>query len=93
MDSVTNQKLLNNNSLKLIDMRPKLKGLYLRVSEGMERLSAKLRRKINTCLEKNEGYPRFIWVNFGRTVEEDSLKAFADFAEQILDGIIDLHKL
>ena len=67
----------------------KLKGLYLRVSEGVERLSAKLRRKISTRLEKNEGYPRFIWVNFGRTVEEGSLKAFADFAEQILDGMLD----
>ena len=66
-----------------------LKVLYLRVSEGVERLSAKLRRKIRTRLEKNEGYPRFIWVNFGRTVEKGSLKAFADFAEQILDGMLD----
>lgn len=55
----------------------------------MESLSAKLRRKISTRLEKNEGYPRFIWVNFGRTVEEGSLKAFANFAEQILDGMLD----
>ena len=79
---------MGSNSLTIID-DIKLKGLYLRVSEGVERLSAKLRRKISTRLKKNEGYPRFIWVNFGRTVEEGSLKAFADFAEQILDGMLD----
>lgn len=140
LNSITNERLLNKNALKLIDMRPKLKeiknnyltgqqllldialsepddrtgiwladiiggtgktaffqtiiddielkGLYLRVSEGVERLSAKLRRKIRTRLEKGKSYPKFIWVNFGRTVEEGSLKAFADFAEQILDGMI-----
>ena len=62
-----------------------LKGLYLCVSEVVESLSAKLRRKIRTRLEKGKSYPKFIWVNFGRTVEEGSLKAFADFTEQILD--------
>lgn len=66
-----------------------LKGLYLRVSEGVERLSAKLRKKIKNRLETNQGYPKFIWINFGRTVEENSLRAFADFAEQILDGMLD----
>lgn len=64
-------------------------GLYLRVSEGVERLSAKLRKKITTRLEEGSGYPKFIWINFGRTVEEGSLKAFADFGEQILDGMLD----
>ena len=64
-------------------------GLYLRVSDGLERLSAKLRKKITARLEKNLGYPQFIWVNFGRTVSENALKTFADFGEQILDGMLD----
>ena len=66
-----------------------INGLYLRVSEGVERLSAKLRKKITDRLEKGKGYPRTIWINFGRTVEEGSLRAFSDFAEQILDGMLD----
>ncbi len=48
-----------------------------------------MRKKINNRLESNRGYPKFIWINFGRTVEENSLKAFANFSEQILDGILD----
>jgi hypothetical protein len=64
-------------------------GIYLRVSEGVERLSAKLRKKIQGRLERKQGYPKFIWVNFGRTVEEAALKSFSDFAEQILDGMLD----
>lgn len=68
---------------------PKINGLYLRVTEGVERLSAKLRKKISDRLESGKGYPRTIWVNFGRTVEEGGLKAFSDFAEQILDGMLD----
>ena len=68
---------------------PEINGLYLRVTEGVERLSAKLRKKINGRLESGKGYPKTIWVNFGRTVEEGSLKAFSDFAEQILDGMLD----
>ena len=64
-------------------------GLYLRISEGIERLSAKLRKKISTRLSEGKGYPRFIWINFGRTLEEGALKAFSDFAEQILDGMLD----
>lgn len=68
---------------------PELNGIYLRVSEGVERLSAKLRKKIKTRLDENKGYPRFIWINFGRTVEEEALKAFSDFSEQILDGMLD----
>ena len=36
------------------------KGLYLRISEGQERLSAKLRKKITARLEDKEGYPKFI---------------------------------
>ena len=63
--------------------------MYLRVTEGVERLSAKLRKKISDRLESGKGYPKTIWINFGRTVEEGSLKAFSDFAEQILDGILD----
>ena len=66
-----------------------INGLYLRVNEGVERLSAKLRRKIKNRLNNGEGYPKTIWINFGRTVEEGSLKAFSDFAEQILDGMLD----
>ena len=66
-----------------------LEGCYLRVSEGIERLSAKLRKKISNRLENNLGYPKWIWVNFGRTVEEKVLKAFADFGEQMLDGMLD----
>ena len=68
---------------------PEINGLYLRVTEGVERLSAKLRKKINDRLESGRGYPKTIWINFGRTVEEGSLKAFSDFAEQILDGMLD----
>lgn len=64
-------------------------GCYLRVSDGVERLSSKLRKKINHRLATKQGYPKWIWVNFGRTVEETSLKAFADFGEQILDGMLD----
>ena len=66
-----------------------INGLYLRVTEVVERLSAKLRKKINDRLETGKGYPKTIWINFGRTVEEGSLKAFYDFAEQILDGMLD----
>lgn len=40
-------------------------------------------------LESGKGYTKTIWSNFGRTVEEGSLKAFSDFAEQILDGMLD----
>lgn len=68
---------------------PEAQGCYLRVSDGVERLSAKLRKKITARLEANRGYPRWIWVNFGRTVGEDALKAFSDFGEQILDGMLD----
>ena len=68
---------------------PEINGLYLRVTEGIERMSAKLRKKISDRLESGKGYPKTIWVNFGRTVEEGSLKAFSDFAEQILDGMLD----
>ena len=68
---------------------PELNGLYLRISEGVERLSAKLRRKIENRLNEGKGYPSFVWINFGRTVEETSLKAFSDFAEQIIDGMLD----
>ena len=68
---------------------PELNGLYLRISEGIERLSAKLRRKIKNRLEEGKGYPSFIWINFGRTVDEGSLKSFSDFAEQIIDGMLD----
>jgi hypothetical protein len=67
---------------------PEINGLYLKVSEGIERLSAKLRKKLTHRLENGKGYPRTIWINFGRTVEEGSLKAFSDFIEQILDGIV-----
>ena len=67
---------------------PEINGLYLRVSKGLERLSAKLRKKINDRLESGKGYPKTIWINFGRTVEEGSLEAFSDFAEQILYGIL-----
>ena len=56
---------------------------------GVERMSAKLRKKINDRLESGKGYLKTIWINFGRTVEEGSLKAFSDFAEQILDGMLD----
>ena len=41
-----------------------ISGLYLRVTEGVERLSAKLRKKINDQLEADQGYPKTIWVNF-----------------------------
>ena len=68
---------------------PEINGLYLRVSEGVERMSAKLRKKINDRLESGKGYPKTIWINFGQTAEERSLKAFSDFAEQILDGMLD----
>lgn len=65
----------------IIDDR-QLNGLYLRISEGVERLSSKLRRKIENRIDKR--YPSFIWINFGRTVEEASLKAFSYFIEQII---------
>ena len=40
-------------------------------------------------MKNKKVYPRTIWINFGQTVEEGSLKAFSDFAEQILDGMLD----
>lgn len=64
-------------------------GLYLRISEGLERLSSKLRKKITKRLEDGNGYPRFIWINFGRTIDENNLRTFADFGEQVLDGMLD----
>lgn len=30
-----------------------------------------------------QGYPKFIWVNFGRTVTEQGLQMFSDFGEQL----------
>ena len=39
-------------------------------------------------MKNGKGYPRIIWINFGRTVEEGSLQVFSDFAEQILDGML-----
>ena len=48
-----------------------INGLYLRVTEGVERLSAKLRKKINGRLESGKGYPKTIWINFGNTGSGD----------------------
>lgn len=67
----------------------KANGVYLRIADGMERLSSKLRKKISKRLSEGRGYPRFIWINFGRTLTEESLRIFADFGEQILDGMLD----
>ena len=41
-------------------------------------------------MENGKGYPKTIWINFGRTieVEENNLKAFSDFAEQILEEML-----
>lgn len=64
-------------------------GCYLRVSDGVETLSSKLRKKISSRFKKGLGYPNSIWINFGRTVEQVQLKAFADFSEEILDGMFD----
>ena len=61
----------------------------MRISEGQERLSAKLRKKITARLEDKEGYPKFIWVNFGITVIEQALQMFSDFGEHIVDGMLD----
>lgn len=66
-----------------------INGLYLQVTEGVDCWSAKSRKKITNRLKNGKGYPKPIWINFGRTVEEGSLKAFSDFAEQILDGMLD----
>ena len=48
-----------------------------------------MRKKINDRLERGKGYPRTIWINFRRTGEEGSLKAFSNFAKQILHGMLD----
>lgn len=50
-----------------------INGLYLRVNEGVERLSAKLRKKLTKRLENGKGYPRTIWINFGRTFYPQSI--------------------
>lgn len=68
---------------------PEANGLYLKITDGLERLSAKLRKKIETRLKNGQGYPRFIWINFGRTIDESGLRTFADFGEQVLDGMLD----
>jgi len=68
---------------------PLLNGVFLKVTDGQERLSAKFRKKITSRLEEGRGYPKFCWINFGRTVTESNLKTFADFGEQILDGMLD----
>lgn len=68
---------------------PESPGVYLRVSEGQERLSAKLRKKIKARLESGENYPDYVWVNFGRTVTEGGLQTISDFGEQIVDGMLD----
>lgn len=64
-------------------------GLYVGVSEGVDRLSANIRRKITARLKKNLGYPKFVWLNFGRTVSENVLKTFSNLVEQLLDGMLD----
>jgi len=68
---------------------PALNGVFLKISDGQERLSAKFRKKIESRLVNGRGYPKFCWINFGRTVTESNLKTFADFGEQILDGMLD----
>lgn len=45
------------------------------------------RKKITARLKDKKGYPKFISVNFGRTVREQGLQMFSDFGEQIVDGI------
>ena len=64
-------------------------GLYLGISDGTERLSAKIRKRVLYRLKNKLGYPKFVWMNFGRTVSENVLKTFAIVGEQILDGMID----
>ena len=39
-------------------------------------------------LDNGERYPKTIWINFGRTVKEGSMKLFSDLVEQILDDNI-----
>ena len=53
---------------------PEIDGIYLRVSEGVERLSAKLRKKINNRLESGKGYPRTIWVNFDQQYNDSKIE-------------------
>lgn len=66
-----------------------INGFYLRLTEGIKCLSLKLIKKITNRLKNGKDYPRTNWINVGRTVKEGSLKAFSDFAEQILDGMLD----
>ena len=68
---------------------PYINGIYVKITEGLERLSSKVRKKIQARLDDGRGYPKVIWINFGRTVTEADLKTFADFCEQLLDGMLD----
>lgn len=43
---------------------PEINCLYLRVTAGVERLSAKLRKKRNDRLKSGKGYSRTIWITF-----------------------------
>ena len=62
---------------------------YIKITDGIERLLSKVIKRIQYRLETHGKYLRNVWINFGRTVTEETLKAFADVGESILDGILD----
>lgn len=66
-----------------------LDGLYCKVTPGDERLIAKIDKKINYWLKTRKGYPRYMWINFGRTTSEETLTQFSSVGEDIVDGMLD----
>jgi hypothetical protein len=72
----------------LID-EPDLAIMYTKITEGIERLSAKIRKRLNYWLEEKGAFPRTTWVNFGRTVTEDGLTVFSEVSENLIDGMLD----
>lgn len=47
---------------------PDINGIYVKITEGLERLSCKVRKKIQARLDDRRSYPKVVWINFERTV-------------------------
>ena len=54
-------------------------GFMQKLPRGLEQLSSKVRKKIQPRIDDGRGYPKVVWINFGRTVTGVDLKTFSDF--------------
>ena len=68
---------------------PKYKILYIKVTDGIERLYGKFDKLYRSYLQTNGDPPKILWINLGRTTSEKEMKNFSSFAEDLVDGMID----